>query len=190
MRQASAQSHCASDPQHVGAYCQRHQQRRGGPLLMLLCHCGQCQKATGGAFMPVLVAKSDSLRLTKGETRAHISRPRAPLATSARAAALRCSSSGKANRNGVASSRARSMISRSLHPRCTCGRRAWCRGRISLCPATRSFLRETRLSPGANDASREKPCRAAQLGQDKGTAVQYCSFAITKRRQNDRHGCA
>jgi len=43
----------------------------GDPLLMLLCHCSQCQKATGGAFMPVVVAKSDGLRVTKGETRAY-----------------------------------------------------------------------------------------------------------------------
>lgn len=37
------------------------------PLRMLQCHCVDCQKISGSAFMPVVVVPKPGFRITKGE---------------------------------------------------------------------------------------------------------------------------
>jgi hypothetical protein len=37
------------------------------PIMMLKCHCRDCQHATGGGFAPAMVLPAKAFRLTKGE---------------------------------------------------------------------------------------------------------------------------
>jgi hypothetical protein len=39
------------------------------PVMMFKCHCRDCQKVTGGAFVPGLLIPASAFRLTKGELR-------------------------------------------------------------------------------------------------------------------------
>jgi hypothetical protein len=39
------------------------------PLLMLKCHCRDCQRITGGPYMPVVVFSYHAFRVTQGEIR-------------------------------------------------------------------------------------------------------------------------
>jgi hypothetical protein len=41
------------------------------PIMMFKCHCRDCQKVTGGAFVPGLLVAASAFRLTKGELRYH-----------------------------------------------------------------------------------------------------------------------
>ena len=39
------------------------------PLALVLCHCRDCQRCTGGPFAPVAVVMSEQLTITQGQTR-------------------------------------------------------------------------------------------------------------------------
>lgn len=39
------------------------------PVALVLCHCRDCQRCTGGPFAPVAVVPSETLKVTQGETR-------------------------------------------------------------------------------------------------------------------------
>ncbi|GAA5116833.1 GFA family protein [Luteolibacter yonseiensis] len=41
------------------------------PVLMLKCHCRDCQRITGGPYVPVVVFPYPAFRLTQGEVRRH-----------------------------------------------------------------------------------------------------------------------
>jgi len=41
------------------------------PLVMLNCHCRDCQRAGGGPFAPLVVVPTESFKLTKGELKFH-----------------------------------------------------------------------------------------------------------------------
>jgi hypothetical protein len=41
------------------------------PIMMFKCHCRDCQRVTGGAFVPGLLVPVSAFRLTKGELRYH-----------------------------------------------------------------------------------------------------------------------
>ncbi len=41
------------------------------PLLMFKCHCRDCQRVTGGAFVPGLLVPAAAFRLTKGKLKYH-----------------------------------------------------------------------------------------------------------------------
>lgn len=43
------------------------------PITMLLCHCRDCQRASGSAFVPVLIVPAMGFKITKGEPRWHLS---------------------------------------------------------------------------------------------------------------------
>jgi len=43
----------------------------GAPLAMFNCHCTDCRRASGGAFVAVALFKVSSLRLVQGEPRYH-----------------------------------------------------------------------------------------------------------------------
>ncbi len=37
------------------------------PLMMFLCHCRDCQRASGAAYVPVVVVPAKGFKITKGE---------------------------------------------------------------------------------------------------------------------------
>src|SRR5207244_7692906 len=41
------------------------------PVMMLKCHCRDCQQITGGGFAPAAVFPAKAFRLTKGKLRYH-----------------------------------------------------------------------------------------------------------------------
>jgi len=41
------------------------------PLMMFRCHCRDCQRVTGGAFLPGVLVSSPAFQLTKGELKYH-----------------------------------------------------------------------------------------------------------------------
>jgi hypothetical protein len=41
------------------------------PLMMVNCHCRDCQRASGGAYSPTVVVPARSLRITQGEPKLH-----------------------------------------------------------------------------------------------------------------------
>ena len=41
------------------------------PIVMLKCHCGDCQQASGGPFAPAVLVPAEAFRLTKGTLRYH-----------------------------------------------------------------------------------------------------------------------
>src|SRR5687767_9610856 len=41
------------------------------PIMMFKCHCRDCQRVTGGGFVPGLLIPRSAFRLTKGELRYH-----------------------------------------------------------------------------------------------------------------------
>src|SRR6187551_1602444 len=41
------------------------------PIMMFKCHCRDCQRVTGGGFVPGLVVPSSAFRVTKGQLRYH-----------------------------------------------------------------------------------------------------------------------
>src|SRR5436190_16646602 len=41
------------------------------PVMMFKCHCRDCQRVTGGGFVPGLLVPASAFRLTKGELRYH-----------------------------------------------------------------------------------------------------------------------
>lgn len=42
------------------------------PLVMLNCHCRDCQHVSGGGYAPVMYFPKDAFTLTKGELRYHL----------------------------------------------------------------------------------------------------------------------
>ena len=43
------------------------------PVMMLHCHCRDCQRASGGPFSAFVIASSDAFKLTQGTPRYHAS---------------------------------------------------------------------------------------------------------------------
>jgi len=41
------------------------------PLMMFKCHCRDCQRVTGGGFVPGLLVPATAFKLTKGELKYH-----------------------------------------------------------------------------------------------------------------------
>jgi hypothetical protein len=41
------------------------------PLISFNCHCRDCQKAAGSAFLPLIVVPADALKITKGQPKYH-----------------------------------------------------------------------------------------------------------------------
>jgi hypothetical protein len=41
------------------------------PTMMFKCHCADCQRVTGGGFVPGLLVTASAFRLTKGQLRYH-----------------------------------------------------------------------------------------------------------------------
>ena len=41
------------------------------PLISFNCHCRDCQKATGSAFLPLIIVPTDALKITKGLPKYH-----------------------------------------------------------------------------------------------------------------------
>src|SRR5437867_9834743 len=41
------------------------------PIMMLKCHCRDCQRLTGGGFVPALLVPAEAFRLTRGQLRYH-----------------------------------------------------------------------------------------------------------------------
>jgi hypothetical protein len=41
------------------------------PIMMLKCHCRDCQQLTGGGFIPAVLVPAKSFRLTRGQLRYH-----------------------------------------------------------------------------------------------------------------------
>jgi len=41
------------------------------PIVMFNCHCRECQKVTGGPYVPVVVVLAEAFRLTRGALRYH-----------------------------------------------------------------------------------------------------------------------
>src|SRR5213594_2641220 len=41
------------------------------PIVMFNCHCRECQKVTGGPYVPVVVVPADAFGLTRGALRYH-----------------------------------------------------------------------------------------------------------------------
>jgi len=39
------------------------------PIMMLKCHCRDCQRLTGGGFVPALLVPAEAFRLTRGQLR-------------------------------------------------------------------------------------------------------------------------
>jgi hypothetical protein len=45
----------------------------GQPMLMLHCHCRDCQRASGGPFSSYVIVPKEAFKLTRGEPRFHAS---------------------------------------------------------------------------------------------------------------------
>jgi len=43
----------------------------GEPIMMLKCHCRDCQQLTGSAFVPAVLVPAEAFRLTRGQLRDH-----------------------------------------------------------------------------------------------------------------------
>ena len=41
------------------------------PIMMLKCHCRDCQRVTGGGFVPAPLVSAESFRVTRGQLRYH-----------------------------------------------------------------------------------------------------------------------
>jgi len=41
------------------------------PIMMLKCHCRDCQQLTGGGFAPAVLVPAEAFRLTRGQLRYH-----------------------------------------------------------------------------------------------------------------------
>jgi hypothetical protein len=41
------------------------------PIMMLKCHCRDCQRVTGGGFVPAMLMSPQTFRLTRGQLRYH-----------------------------------------------------------------------------------------------------------------------
>ena len=41
------------------------------PIMMLKCHCRDCQRVTGGGFVPAVLMSPQDFRLTRGQLRYH-----------------------------------------------------------------------------------------------------------------------
>src|SRR6266516_6223824 len=44
------------------------------PIMMLKCHCRDCQQPTGGGFVAAVVVPVEAFRLTRGQLRYHFTR--------------------------------------------------------------------------------------------------------------------
>ena len=44
------------------------------PIAMFNCHCRACQQITGGAYVPVVLLKAETFRLTRGVLRHHFTK--------------------------------------------------------------------------------------------------------------------
>src|SRR5439155_19672653 len=42
------------------------------PIMLLKCHCRDCQQLTGGGFVPAVVVPADASRLTRCQLRYHL----------------------------------------------------------------------------------------------------------------------
>src|SRR6202007_2963981 len=41
------------------------------PLISFNCHCRDCQKTSGSAFLPLIVVPADALKITQGQPKYH-----------------------------------------------------------------------------------------------------------------------
>ncbi|MEO5912817.1 MAG: GFA family protein [Luteolibacter sp.] len=53
---------------HCGAVRYESHER---PILMLKCHCRDCQRITGGPYVPAVIFPYQAFRVTRGEIRRH-----------------------------------------------------------------------------------------------------------------------
>ena len=61
------------------------------PLMMLKCHCRDCQQVSGGAYTPVVIVPLKAFKITRGALQ-HYATPSLAMGTTCAASAPKCGS--------------------------------------------------------------------------------------------------